>query len=84
MTDHESRGVTHGVLESHASLFENSLNLEMPHLVEVVWNGDLPRHKAESLHPIRSRSIDCGDFDEGFSGLGDDEWFSFGSLIDQL
>jgi hypothetical protein len=43
------------------------------HGVKILGNRKLTRHEAQSLHFFRGRSIDWDDFNEGFSGLGDDE-----------
>ena len=64
--------------------FKNTLYVRSTHYVEILWNGDLPSHEPKSPDGYRDRIINRGDFDEGHTGLGNDECLSLGSLIDQL
>jgi hypothetical protein len=60
------------------------LDIGAAHPIEILWNRDLPFHKAEASHLCRIRHFSSSYLNGGLSAPRDYEGFPFSSLVDQL
>ena len=62
---------------------EEFFDLGLPHAVEIIGYRDLSLHEADSFSLRLLRRIERDHFDHRLPGLGDDERFALGGLVDQ-
>jgi len=53
------------------------------YLVEIVRDGDLAGEESGATHGSFLRGIDGGQFDDGLTGLGDDDGVALSRLFDE-
>ncbi len=58
-------------------------NLIGTHLIEIVWNRELPRHKSEAAGLPRDWGVQCNYFDQGLASLRDDKWLAMSGFLDK-